>query len=75
MDRWAGVKFCEKTGQNEKKALSGLGLEQPMSKCPRRGQSDPLLLQCDSQKSRKFIGKTTQQHRFRDNQHIFETIH
>ena len=60
------LSFVKKQAKR-KKALSGLGLKQPMSKCPRRGQSDPLLLQFDSGKSRKFIEKTTHQHRFQDN--------
>ena len=45
-------------------------------KSPGRGQNDPSPLQCDSGKSRKFIEKTTHQHRFRDNSITFsETIH
>ena len=56
--------------------LPGLRLKQPISKCPGRGQNDPLPLQCDSGKSRKFIEKTTHQHRFQDNSTTFsETIH
>ena len=72
MDRWAGVKFCEKkTGWNVKRALSRLRLNQSMSKCPGRGQNDLLPLQCDSGKSREFIEKTTQKHRFQNNSTTF----
>ena len=46
-----------------------------MSKCPGRGQNDQLPLQCDSGKSREFIEKTTQKHRFWNNSSTFsETI-
>ena len=60
------LSFVKKNRPKWKRALSGLGLNGPMSKCPRRGQSDPLLLHCDSGKSRKFVEKTTHQHIFRD---------
>ena len=46
-----------------------------MSKWPKRGQNDLLPLQCDSGKSREFIEKTTQNHRFQINSTTFsETI-
>ena len=45
-----------------------------MSKYPGRGQNDLLPLQCDSGKSREFIEKTTQKHRFRNNSTSSETI-
>ena len=46
-----------------------------MSKWPERGQNDLLPLQCDSRKSREFIEKTTQKHRFQINSTTFsETI-
>ena len=69
------LSFVKKTGWNVKRALSRLRLKQPLSKCPRRGQNDLLTLHCDSGKSREFIEKTTQKHRFRNNSAAFsETI-
>ena len=44
-------------------------------KMPWAGPNDLLLLPCDSGKSREFIEKTTQKHRFRNNSSTFsETI-
>ena len=46
-----------------------------MSECPGWGQNDLLPLQRDSGKSREFIEKTTQKHRFQNNSTTFsETI-
>ena len=69
------LSFVKKSGWNVKRALPRLRLKQPLSKCPGRGQNDLLTLQCDSGKSREFIEKTTQKHRFRNNSTTFsETI-
>ena len=49
--------------------------ETTLVKMPGQGQNDLLTLQCDSGKSREFIEKTTQKHRFRNNSTTFsETI-
>ena len=69
------LSFVKRTGWNVKRALSRLRLKHSMSKCPGRDQNDLLLLQCDSGKSREFIEKTTQKHRFWNNATTFsETI-
>ena len=69
------LSFVKKIRLKYKKGLSRLRLKQPLSKCPRRGQNDLLTLHCDSGKSREFIEKTTQRHRFRNNSTTFsETI-
>ena len=69
------LSFVKKSGCNVKRALSGLRLKQPLSKCPGQGQNDLITYQCDSGKSREFIEKTTQKHRFWNNSTTFsETI-
>ena len=67
MDRWAGVKLCGKTRLKCKKGTFTTQAETTHVKMPREGQNDMLPLQCDSGKSREFIEKITQKHRFRNN--------
>ena len=69
------LSFVKKIRLKCKRVLSRLRLKQHLSKCLRRGENDLLTLNCDSGKSREFIEKTTQKHRFRNNSTTFsETI-
>ena len=65
------LSFVKKNRPKCKKGPFTTQAETICVKCPGRGQNDLLPLQCDSGKSREFIEKTTQKHRFRNNSTTF----
>ena len=69
------LSFVKKIRLKCKKGPFTTQAETTLVEMPRQVQNNLLTLHCDSGKSREFIEKTTQKHRFRNNSTTFsETI-